>query len=306
MGISATAAAVSGVKVRFSSSLIVVAHNDINTIFSNNLMEDVLNIKRGNKMATNVDGIIEIETKYENNKRVTLSDDYYIKLSSSPNNLPNKQNIELDVPEFEVPEENVSEDNSIQEEIVLDESGAEVDSYTNIESTSNTNTGTTVKPEVNTDTNTGTTVKPEVNTDTNTGTTVKPEVNTDTNIGTTVKPEVNTDTNTGTTVKPEVNPSVPPVSNEPSFSIESSNILPENKFSSVMPEMKYGNLDSMEIGKSMVNYSVNNISESNYNDYVKLLENSGYTYSEGKWLKDNYELVLDYSNDNLNISLLVK
>ena len=70
--------------------------------------------------------------------------------------------------------------------------------------------------------------------------------------------------------------------------------------------MKFGNLDSMEISQSMVNYDVSNISESNYNDYVKLLESSGFIYSEGKWINGNYELSLDYSGDNLNIHLIKK
>ena len=56
----------------------------------------------------------------------------------------------------------------------------------------------------------------------------------------------------------------------------------------------------------MVNYSVSNISETSYNDYVNLLESSGFTYSDGKWIRDNYELVLDYNGNNLNINLITK
>lgn len=84
------------------------------------------------------------------------------------------------------------------------------------------------------------------------------------------------------------------------------NILPENKFSEVLPKLMHGELNSMEIGSSIVNYDVTNVGETNYNNYIDSLKEFGYTFVDGKWIKDNYEIVINYVNDNLGIHLSMK
>ena len=221
-------------------------HTDINTIFSEELVSDITNIKRGNKLINEVNSIIEVETKYENGKRVIDDNNYYIKLSNRSNNKNNNIDNKLEVPEFNIEHES-----------------------------------TQTQPST-----------PSVST--------KPST-----------PIVPTQPSTPSNSTKPSTPSVPTQPSTPSVSTKTSttlvkNIFPDNKFSDVLPNLQHGKLNSMEISKSMVNYNVGNISESNYNEYIKLLEKNGYTLTDGKWVNNDYEIVVDYTDKDLNIYLKTK
>lgn len=85
--------------------------------------------------------------------------------------------------------------------------------------------------------------------------------------------------------------------------IEPVSVLPENKFSNELPNIKKGNLDSVELSSSHANYNVSDVSDDVYNDYVSKLKETGYSLeSDGKtWIKDNYTVNLTRNDTDLNI-----
>ena len=76
-------------------------------------------------------------------------------------------------------------------------------------------------------------------------------------------------------------------------------------FSNALPELKSGNLGSMEINQNSVNYEVHNVDDYIYSDYVKSLIDQGYTMTDyGTFIKGNYEVVTKITKDgNMSISL---
>ena len=83
------------------------------------------------------------------------------------------------------------------------------------------------------------------------------------------------------------------------------NILPDNKFSRVIPEITTGTLSGLEISENYVIYNINDISESIYNNYLVSLEEAGYILSEDGtyWYNDLYKVFLTRESNNLNISI---
>lgn len=113
------------------------------------------------------------------------------------------------------------------------------------------------------------------------------------------EPENNKPTVPTASTEPEnTKPTVPIAPIEP----ENINILPENKFSNVLPEITWGYINSMEISKSFVTYKIGGVLESNYNDYIFKLQEYGYEFINNKWVKDNYQIVLSYENDTILLS----
>ena len=101
-------------------------------------------------------------------------------------------------------------------------------------------------------------------------------------------------------------PSTPtPSTPSPTPAPTPTNILPENKFSNSIPELKSGSLGSMEISTESVKYEVVNIKDSDYQTYLNSLSENGYTLSSDGtyWMKDNNKLYVNYLNSNLTISL---
>ena len=96
---------------------------------------------------------------------------------------------------------------------------------------------------------------------------------------------------------------------KPSSSLGESiiNILPDNKFSEVLPQLSKGNLGSMEISNNSVIYEVFNVNNSTYGDYVQSLLDAGYIMSgNGTFIKGNYEVVALITKDgNMSIKLNV-
>jgi len=97
-----------------------------------------------------------------------------------------------------------------------------------------------------------------------------------------------------------VTPSKPTTPVTPS---EPINILPENKFSSALPKITNGEVNSMEISNSFVSYNINNIQEKNYEDYLMELEKAGYELIDNKWVKGEYEIELNYDNNMLSLNV---
>ena len=62
----------------------------------------------------------------------------------------------------------------------------------------------------------------------------------------------------------------------------------------------------MEISESSVKYDVGNISESKYNEYIKSLEERGYTLTDGKWVNNDHEIIVNHEGNELNIYLKTK
>ena len=247
-------------------------HGDVDLIFTDKLMLDIINIKRGDKFSNITGEIINVDTKYESGGRTLVNENHYIPLKKVEHNtIGDSNNDNLDVPEFELKEEENTTSNP--------------DTSTGSESGSGSNAGSSTGSGSGSGSNTGSSTGSGSGSGSNTGS----STGSGSGLGSNTGSSTGSGSGSGSNIE--------------SMSI---NILPENKFSDIVPEMKYGNLDSMEISKSMVNYSVSNISESNYNDYVNLLENSGFTYLDGKWIKDNYELVISYNDNNLTINLVLK
>lgn len=97
------------------------------------------------------------------------------------------------------------------------------------------------------------------------------------------------------------------VSCSSSLNTSISNILPNNKFSNALPELKSGNLGSMEISQNSINYEVHNVDDYIYSDYVKSLIDQGYTMTHyGTFIKGNYQVVTKITKDgNMSISLII-
>jgi hypothetical protein len=83
----------------------------------------------------------------------------------------------------------------------------------------------------------------------------------------------------------------------------STYILPENKFSDMLPNITSGNLDSMEISTVHASYDISGINDEVYNNYLNSLKEAGYTLGNDgiTWVKDNYTLNLIRNNTDLNI-----
>jgi hypothetical protein len=95
---------------------------------------------------------------------------------------------------------------------------------------------------------------------------------------------------------PVVEEPKPPVVTEPTY------VLPENKFSEIIPNLTGGNLDSMEISISHVNYELSGITDEIYNKYITTIQEAGYTLgTDGNWINGNYILNLVRNNTDLNI-----
>ena len=102
-------------------------------------------------------------------------------------------------------------------------------------------------------------------------------------------------------------PSKPTVPKDPEPTPPKIDILPDNKFSDILPAVLTGNISNMEIGESMVTYEIINFNESAYNDYMKSLIKDGFVLQDGIWTKGNYllKLVFNDSNNVLTIDLKV-
>ena len=61
----------------------------------------------------------------------------------------------------------------------------------------------------------------------------------------------------------------------------------------------------MEISKSFVNYEIGGVQEDVYNNYVSKLEEAGYEFIDNKWVKDNHEIVINYDDGMIDLSLHV-
>ena len=91
-----------------------------------------------------------------------------------------------------------------------------------------------------------------------------------------------------------------------SSSTNSESILPNNKFSDVLPQISNGNLGSVEVENNSINYELYNVSDNTYSDYVKALIDKGYTMTDyGKFIKDNCEVVTNITKDG-NMSIILK
>ena len=91
-----------------------------------------------------------------------------------------------------------------------------------------------------------------------------------------------------------------------SSSTNSESILPNNKFSDVLPQISNGNLGSVEVRNNSINYELYNVSDNTYSDYVKALIDKGYTMTDyGKFIKDNCEVVTNITKDG-NMSIILK
>ena len=84
---------------------------------------------------------------------------------------------------------------------------------------------------------------------------------------------------------------------------EGINILPENKFSDMIPSLEKGELGAMEISKSSVNYNINNVSNDIYENYINKIKEFGYIKKDDIWVKDNNELKIEYDDGSINLSL---
>ena len=58
--------------------------------------------------------------------------------------------------------------------------------------------------------------------------------------------------------------------------------------------------------KSISKYEKNNLNDTLKRDYIESLKENGYIFNEGKWIKDNYEISVSYSDGKLNINLNAK
>ena len=85
-----------------------------------------------------------------------------------------------------------------------------------------------------------------------------------------------------------------------------ANILPNNRFSDVLPEITSGNVESMEISKSFVSYEISDVEEKVYTTYISKLEESGYEFVDNKWVKGDYEVIIEYNSGKLNIQANMK
>jgi len=95
---------------------------------------------------------------------------------------------------------------------------------------------------------------------------------------------------------PDPKPPTPPVNPEPTY------ILPENKFSEIIPNISGGTLDSMEISISNVNYELSGITDEIYNNYINSIKEAGFALgTDGIWISGNYTLNLVRNNTDLNI-----
>ena len=56
------------------------SHTDVDLIFTDKLMSDIINIKKGDKFSNIVDDVINVETKYINGTRLLVDDNHYIPL----------------------------------------------------------------------------------------------------------------------------------------------------------------------------------------------------------------------------------
>jgi len=91
-------------------------------------------------------------------------------------------------------------------------------------------------------------------------------------------------------------PPTPPVIPEPTY------ILPENKFSEIIPNISGGTLGSMEISIEHVNYELSGITDEIYNNYINSIKEAGYSLgTDGIWISGNYTLNLVRNNTDLNI-----
>ena len=99
-------------------------------------------------------------------------------------------------------------------------------------------------------------------------------------------------------------PSPTPTPSTPTPSV-SANILPENKFTASMPELKSGSLGAMEISSQSVKYEITNISDSDYQSYLTSLSEKGYKLSaDGTyWINGDNRIYVNYLNSNLTINL---
>ena len=89
-------------------------------------------------------------------------------------------------------------------------------------------------------------------------------------------------------------------------SVDSSpdyNLLPENKFTDVLPSLTFGEIGYMEISNSMVNYEIKDISLTEFEVYSKLFEMDGYKFENGVWSDGTHNVTLTYGNNTMYINL---
>lgn len=104
---------------------------------------------------------------------------------------------------------------------------------------------------------------------------------------------------------PGTAPSTPPVTDE--SDVVTLSVLPENKFSDVLPSVSTGSLGEMEIGKSMVSYELSGVNEEVYDKFVHDLTEKGYTYQNGVWVNGEYSVNVSINDEGtaMNIELNV-
>ena len=62
----------------------------------------------------------------------------------------------------------------------------------------------------------------------------------------------------------------------------------------------------MEISKSFVSYEISDVEEKVYTTYISKLEESGYEFVDNKWVKGDYEVIIEYNSGKLNIQANMK
>jgi len=92
---------------------------------------------------------------------------------------------------------------------------------------------------------------------------------------------------------------------DPVIDSSASNILPDNKFVSLVPELTSGTLNMMEINQKQVTYNILDMNSLDYQNYLELLKNDGYVFNGDLWIKDNYQVSLNYENNNLIFSISI-
>lgn len=123
------------------------------------------------------------------------------------------------------------------------------------------------------------------------------EDNTNASINTTNN---NNKTHTSNYTNTEINNNISQNISDNSNAIPKVNILPENKFSEILPSLSDGILNTMEISNEHVQYQISNIDDTSYNAYINKLEEAGFTLSgNNEWVKDGYKIVAVKDNSNI-------
>ena len=110
----------------------------------------------------------------------------------------------------------------------------------------------------------------------------------------------NNKTHTSNYTNTEINNNISQNISDNSNAIPKVNILPENKFSEILPSLSDGILNTMEISNEHVQYQISNIDDTSYNAYINKLEEAGFTLSgNNEWVKDGYKIVAVKDNSNI-------